>query len=199
MTVREPVQEARHMGIAFLDRWLGRSGKPGLDSAAGAPAAGPEDAESQFKRGQRLDVGGTAPGRDLAEAAVWYLKAAGQGHCVAQYNLGLMYGEGRGVLRNRATAAMWLSKAANLGHGAAQYHTGIRQHIASKSGPASNASECRIEALKWLQLASERRCPGAAAASEFVALEMTRQEVAEGGRRAKDFTAEGALLAGAAA
>ena len=71
------------MGIALLNRWLGRSGKSDLDSAVGPPAPGPEDAESQFRRGQSLYTGGNAPGRDLAEAAGWYLKAAGQGHCVA--------------------------------------------------------------------------------------------------------------------
>lgn len=176
------------MGIALFDRLLGRSGKSALNSAA-EPHLGPEDAESQFGRGRGLEAGGNRSFRDLAQAAQWYLKAAGQGHCVAQYNLGLMYGEGRGVLRNRATALMWLSKAAGRGHAGAQYHMGVRQHLASKTCPPSNASECRIEALKWLQLASRHRCPGAGAASEFVALEMTRQEVAEGGRRANEFAA----------
>ena len=37
---------------------------------------------------------------DCVQAAKWYLKAAGQGHRAAQFNLGLMYGQGNGVPRD---------------------------------------------------------------------------------------------------
>jgi len=176
------------MGIAFLGRWLGRSGRPALNSTAEQPAAEPGDAESQFNLGRKF-AGGEGAGQDYAQAAEWYLKAANQGHCVAQFNLGLMYGQGQGVLRNEATAGMWLRKAAELGHAGAQYHVGVRQHRASKNGQQREASECRIEAFKWLELAVAQRYRGSESAREFVALSMTREEVAEGGRRAGAFTA----------
>lgn len=177
------------MGIASsFGRWLGGSGKPALSSTAERQADSPDDAESQFNLGQRF-AGGADEVHDYARAAEWYLKAAGQGHCVAQFNLGLMYGQGQGVRRNEATAGMWLLKAAELGHAGAQYNVGVRQHRASKSGPQPEASECRIEAFKWLELAVAQGCRGSESAREFVALSMTREEVAEGHRRAAAFTA----------
>ena len=47
---------------------------------------------------------GMGVGRDSAEAAKWYRKAAEQGHANAQNNLGLMYMSGRGVAKDNAEA-----------------------------------------------------------------------------------------------
>ena len=176
------------MGITFLNRWLGRSGRPALKTATEPPAANPEDAESQFNLGRRFADGNGAVQNDV-QAAEWYLKAAGQGHCLAQFNLGLMYGQGQGVRRDEATARMWLRKAAELGHAGAQYRVGLKQHCASKSGQPPETSECRIEAFMWLQLAVAQGERDAESAREFVTLGMTREEVAEGGRRAVTFAA----------
>src|SRR5512140_1470150 len=177
------------MGIASFGRWLGRSGKSASDSTAERQAAEPDDAESQFSLGREL-ADGEGQAQDYVRAAQWYLKAAGQGHCVAQFNLGLMYGQGKGVRRDEATAGMWLRKAAESGHAGAQYQVGVRQHRASKSGPPPEASECRIEAFKWLELAVTQGYRGSETAREFVALGMTQGEVAEGGRRAVAFAAQ---------
>ena len=49
------------------------------------------------------------------KAAVWFRKAADQGHAVAQYGLGNMYKEGRGVPKNIAKALSWFRKAAAQG------------------------------------------------------------------------------------
>ncbi|HWH72388.1 MAG TPA: tetratricopeptide repeat protein [Candidatus Sulfotelmatobacter sp.] len=174
------------MAIPFLGRWLRRSSNPAWHSTVEQRAAGPEDAESQFNLGQHLaDVTAAVP--DYAQAAAWYLKAAGQGHCAAQFQLGLLYGQGKGVARNEATAVTWLRQAAELGHAGAQYHVGVKLYRASKSKRLSAASECRIEALKWLQLATTQDYRGALSAREFVTLDMTWEEVDEGGRRAVAF------------
>ncbi len=45
------------------------------------------------------------------EASKWYLKAAEQGHPLAQYNLGLMYGRGEGVELNHTVAIKLLEQA----------------------------------------------------------------------------------------
>ena len=175
------------MGIAFFGRWLSRSGRPALNSTTEQQAREPEDAESQFNLGQKFASGADAV-QDDAQAAEWYLKAANQGHREAQFHLGLMYGQGQGVVRDEVKAVMWLRKAAELGHAGAQYHVGVRQHRASRVGRQSEASECRIEAFKWLQLAMAQGYRGSESAREFVALSMTREEVTEGGRRALAFT-----------
>lgn len=185
------------MGIAFIGRWLGRSGKPASNTAGDEERANPEDAEAQFSLGRRCAAGESVD-QDFGQAAVWYLKAAAQGHCVAQFSLGLMYGQGQGVLRNEVTAAMWLRRAAELGHAGAQYHLGVRLHHASKRGLKADAAERRIDALKWLQLSVSQGYRGAESAREFVALNMSREEVDESVRRALAFTPSPATSAAAA-
>ena len=46
-----------------------------------------------------------------AEAVKWDRLAAQQGHAEAQFNLGTMYGSGRGVRRDYGKAHMWYSLA----------------------------------------------------------------------------------------
>ena len=46
----------------------------------------------------------------------WYRKAADQGDAAAQYNLGVMYKNGRGVLEDYVQAHAWLNLAAAQGH-----------------------------------------------------------------------------------
>ena len=50
----------------------------------------------------------------------WYLKAAEQGNTAAQYSLGVMYDQRRGVPKNYAEAMKWYRKAAEQGNAAAQ-------------------------------------------------------------------------------
>ena len=50
--------------------------------------------------------------RNYKEASKWYRKAAEQGNEDAQYNLGVMYGEGKGVTQDQKIAHMWFNIAA---------------------------------------------------------------------------------------
>jgi len=182
------------MGIAFIDRWLGRPGKSALSSTPDRGTSAPEDAESQFDLGRQFSDGENGD-PDFGQAAVWYLKAAEQGHGLAQFSLGMIYGQGHGVRRDEIAAAMWLRKAAERGHAGAQYHLGVRQHHASKRMLPTEASERRIDAFKWLQLAVAQGYHGSESAREFVALNMTREEVGEGARRATTFSEAQPLVA----
>ena len=53
------------------------------------------------------------------------LQAAAQGNAAAQYNLGVVYAEGRGVRQNDAEAARWFRKAADQGVAQAQFNLGV--------------------------------------------------------------------------
>jgi TPR repeat protein len=106
---------------------------------------------------------------------------------LAQLNLAALYQRGQGVTRDEAKALAWLTKAANLGNAAAQYRLGVQEHLACRTAVAASAVEGRIEALKWVRLSSAQGYRAAESACEFVALAMTREEVAEGGRRAAAF------------
>ena len=49
----------------------------------------------------------------MAEAAKWYRRAAERGLAEAQYSLGSLYADGRGVPQNFMAAHMWLNLAAS--------------------------------------------------------------------------------------
>ena len=55
----------------------------------------------------------------------WYEKAAAQGNTGAQYNLGVLYDEGKGVTQDYGQARAWYEKAAALDFAPAQYNLGV--------------------------------------------------------------------------
>ena len=71
--------------------------------------------EAQIEMGNRCFEEG-----DEYEGARWYRKAAEQGHSVAQYNLGVCYQVGSGVVQSNAEAIKWYRKAAEQGDADAQ-------------------------------------------------------------------------------
>ena len=148
----------------------------------------PLGAEEQYLRGVEF-AGGQGVSQDYAQAAHWFAQAAEQNHTQAQLNLATLYGQGLGVVRDQAKSLLWLTRAAKLGNAAAQYRLGVRQHLAGRVGQTAAAPENRIEALKWVRLSAAQGYHGAENACQFVALGMTREEVAEGGRRAAAFVA----------
>ena len=66
----------------------------------------------------------------VAEAVNEYRKAAEKGDPLAQFNLGMLYSEGKGITKNDSQAVYWFSKSANQGLAIAQtalssaYHFG---------------------------------------------------------------------------
>jgi len=110
------------------------------------------DARAQFSLGFCFASEGSAP--DYLQAAQWYQKAADQRHALAQFNLGVMYDRGQGILRDPVQSMMWIGKAAQLGDAGAQYMLGMRRNRLSLAEAPEAALESRIEAYKWLQLAA---------------------------------------------
>jgi TPR repeat protein len=168
--------------VSFCRRLFSGSSVSGFEATEARADQG--DAAAQFGLGQKYSRG-DAP--DSPQAAEWYRKAAEQGHALAQYNLGLMYANGHGVARDDAEALLWIRKAAEGGDAGAQHNLGGRCHRASFRDRQADASECRIEAYKWLYLASVQGYKGSAAACEQVTLVMTSAELAEGNHRAASF------------
>jgi TPR repeat protein len=81
---------------------------------AGSVAAEPfEDAAAAYMKG------------DYAAALRLMRPLAQQGHAGAQFNLGYMYENGRGVAKNDAIAVSWYRKSAEQGYADAQYKLGI--------------------------------------------------------------------------
>jgi TPR repeat protein len=144
------------------------------------------DADAQFGLGL---IFASREGGDYLKAAHWYQKAANQNHALAQFNLGLMFAAGQGVVRDDAQAVMWMQKAARQGDAGAQHNLGMRQRRAGFEGLEKDALECRLEAYKWLRLASAQGYRGSDAAFERTSLDMTREEVVEANHRTAAFTA----------
>jgi hypothetical protein len=57
-------------------------------------------------------------------AVEWYRKAAEQGYALAQTNLGVMYGYGKGVAQDLSQALFWYNKAAETGYSRAKFFLG---------------------------------------------------------------------------
>ncbi len=182
------------MLLSFFRRRVPRAGTAAAELSQADTL--PAEAEELCQQGLKF-ANGEGVARDYRQAVECYQKAAAQGHSAAQFNLGLMYWQGRGVARDEAEARVWLRIAADQGHADAQYQVGLRRHRAGKSCPEPEASECRVEAFKWLQIATTQGHHESRKAREFLALDMTREEVAEGGRRAKAYRKAASALAGA--
>ena len=58
-------------------------------------------------------------------AAKWYKLAADQGYAEAQFNLGLCYTNGQGVVQSHDTAVKWYKLAADQGNAVAQFYLGV--------------------------------------------------------------------------
>lgn len=70
------------------------------------------DTEAQLKLGIAYRDGSDGPPQDYTEAAKWFHKAAEQENAMAQFNLGLLYENGRGVPQDYVQAHMWYNLAA---------------------------------------------------------------------------------------
>ena len=97
------------------------------------PLAEAGEVEAQFGLGLLYERGRGAP-RDLAEAAAWYARAAGQGSMRAQTQLGGMYARGDGVPADWGQAIAWWERAAAQGSMRAQFLLGQSYHFGSGVG-----------------------------------------------------------------
>jgi TPR repeat protein len=129
--------------------------------------------------------GDSAPGlRNYEESLRWYRAAAEQGQLNAQVILAGTYEFGqRGVQVDHKEAAKWCRMAAEHGNPASMYLLG--GHYAEGSGVPQDY----IEAHMWFNLAVANGYPSPDAVKErdSVARQMTREQLAEAQRRAREW------------
>ena len=111
-----------------------------IAAALGASAAaGPlEDANDAYRE------------KAYAKAAELWRPLAENGDAEAQYSLGTLYAEGKGVEQNDATAFLWFQRAANQGVAAAQYNVGAS--YATGAGIAKSD----VDAARWFRRAADQ-------------------------------------------
>jgi TPR repeat protein len=111
------------------------------------------EADGGDVQAQRLLAGlfeqGHGVGRDPAQAATWYSKAATAGDREAQVRLGVMYRGGVGVKRDDRQAAAWFKQAADGGSTAGMLEYGV----ALDEGRGVSGND--VEAAQWYRKASD--------------------------------------------
>ena len=112
-------------------------------------------------------------------------QAAEQGDATAQFNLGVMYAKGEGVLQDDAAAVRWYRLAAEQGHAEAQGTLGAMYAI-GRGVPQDDET-----AHVWLNVAASRSTGEQrdeyVEARDAVAERMTRGQLAEAQRRAREW------------
>lgn len=79
-----------------------------------------------------------------------------QGHADAQFNLGVMYREGKGVPQDYAEAVRWYRLVAEQADAGAQYSLGLIYDNGGQGVPQDYVPQDDVEAMKWWRLAAEQ-------------------------------------------
>jgi hypothetical protein len=140
--------------------------------AASTVAAGPfEDGVMAYSRG------------DYATAMQLFRPLADQGNAVAQFNLGVMYYDGKGVPKDYAEAIKWYRRAADQGGAGAQYYLGIMY----KDGAGVLGDY--VHAHMWFSLSAAHGYQVAAGGRDYCELHMTAEQIAEARKLAREWKA----------
>lgn len=137
-------------------------------------------AQAQFNLGVIYATGEGVP-KDDAEAVKWYRLAAEQGYAQAQFNLGVGYANGNGVPKENTEAARWYRLAAEQGYAKAQFNLS-GMYWGGDGVPASH-----VLAYSWASLAAANGVLQAQERREYLAREMTREQIAEAQKIAAAF------------
>ena len=121
---KEPTDKRKLHGplLLFAVLFLCVAGTVVVLTCTGKPAAGRKNSIST-ETAANHDISFTD--ENYGKAAEWYFRSAEQGNADAQYRLGLLYYNGRGVEQNYQEAVKWFTEAANQNHSEALDLLGI--------------------------------------------------------------------------
>jgi len=111
-------------------------------------------------------------------------KKAEAGDAGAQFNLGVMYANGEGLVKDQVQAVKWYRKAAEQGMATAQFNLGV-MYVAGEG-----VIKDPIEAHAWWDVASVLGDDDAKKNMSIVEKEMTHQQIAEATKLAKEISAK---------
>jgi len=110
---------------------------------------------------------------------------AAQGVASAQYNLGWMYAQGRGVAQDHAEAVRWYRLAAEQGVAGAQDNLGLMYYL------GDGVAQDYVSAHMWANIAAANGTERARELRDTVASKMTPADISEAQRRARVCMASG--------
>ena len=122
---------------------------------------------------------------DYATAMKEWLPLAEQGYAGAQYNLGLMYDNGYGVVQDYAEAVKWYRLAAEQGVAQAQYNLGLMYH--NGYGVLQN----NILSHMWYNIASANGTEASKKRQDEIATKMTAADISKAQAMAKECMSSG--------
>jgi len=88
--------------------------------------------------------------QEMHVAVCGWRAAAAQGHAQAQFALGIMFSQGRGVAQSDVEAARWYRKAADQGHADAQYNLGNMLYV------VRGVAQSDVDAARWFLKAADQ-------------------------------------------
>ena len=135
----------------------------------------PLHASADYEKGMAAAEAG-----DDATAFQEFKKAAEQGHAKAQYNLGLMHDNGRGVLQDYEEAVKWYRLAAEKGIAIAQGNLGLMYHN------GRGVLQDSVYAHMWWNIAASEGHEHAKAARDAIAKRMTPSQITEAQKLARE-------------
>lgn len=119
--------------------------------------AGAQTADEMFQDGVRAYVRG-----DYDTAWFRFRLLADKGEARAQFNIGQLYREGKGVPADPFQAAQWYEKAAKQGHALAQYNLGFQYET------GLGIAQDLLTARSWYAAAARQNLPIAIGALERI-------------------------------
>ena len=151
-------------------------------------------APAQHKLGFMYEYGKGVRQQDQ-EAIKWFRKAAEQGYTPAQVDLGLMYC--KGVPQHDQEAVKWYRKAAEQGYAPAQHNLGLMLWPQHGFGHSSVPQDY-VQAHMWFNLAASQLTgkdrDDAVMSRDLLAKEMTREQILEAQRLAREWKPKGAKV-----
>ncbi len=118
---------------------------------------------------------------DYTGAAKEWRPLAESGDAVAQYNMGLLYIDGKGVPQNPAEAVNWFRRAAEQDYAQAQHNLGAMY------GSGQGVKRDYVQAYKWLNICAAKGNGGCITQRDLIAKKLKPGQVAEAQRLATDF------------
>lgn len=118
---------------------------------------------------------------DYVEAAKQWRPLAEEGNAAAQYNLGLLYLDGRGVPESLAEAVNWFRRAAE------QDYTQAQHNLGAMYGSGQGVKRDYVQAYKWLNICAAKGNIGCATQRDLIARKLKPAQIAEAQRLATDF------------
>jgi len=109
------------------------------------------DAGTQYSLGSQYE----SWYQDYVEALKWYRKAAERGYFEAQFKLGEMYANGKGVAKDDVEALKWYRKAAEQRYATTQFN-----HLGAMYYDGEGAPEDAAEAVEWYRKLTEQGSHG---------------------------------------